>query len=120
MDILLKDELLNFLARRTGYSKKSCEEVMNALADVIYMQVSQVSEVRIPNIGRLYFEVIPEREGRKPTPGKVGMIEKVVYPPSYRLRFTLSKKLRRIAKAYKPKIVGNQTDYSNLESEGEK
>lgn len=65
-----KNELVDAIAERTGASKATVNEVMDALGAVILEEVKGGGEVTVPNLASFKQQTRAERMGRNPSTGE--------------------------------------------------
>lgn len=65
-----KAELINTVSARGRESKRSVENVLETLVDVIWIVFSEGGEVTLPGLGKLTVKDKPARKGRNPKTGE--------------------------------------------------
>jgi len=93
-----KDGFARALADKTDYTLGDCRHFVDCLIEVFADSIINETQLDIRGWGKLYYQTIPERDGFKPTRGKIGQGEKMRYPPTTRVIFKLAKNLRDLAK----------------------
>ena len=88
-----KEELVTALAAKTGLTKRSAEEVVNALTETIMDIVRDGDKVTIAGFGTFLLAERAARLGRNPKTG-----EEIRIPPRKVPRFLPGKTFRELAK----------------------
>ena len=97
-DILSKRELIHALSDKTNYTIKDSKVFFNALVDIMEECVFNNEKINVACFGKLYTQIIPERDGFQPVPGHLGEGTVRHYPPAKRVIFRLSRNIRGLAK----------------------
>ena len=67
---LTKTQLVSALADKMGSDKKSANEALDAISDIITEEVSNGGAVTLPGVGKIYCRERPERMVRNPATGE--------------------------------------------------
>ncbi len=91
---LTKSKVIEHIAKKSGQTKKSINEILNHLAQLSYKQAKNT--FTIPGIGKLVLVKRKARKGRNPQTG-----ESIRIPAKKVVKF-------RVAKACKDAVVGKK------------
>lgn len=86
---MTKGELIDFIADKTGFTKKAAGQAVEAVLAALEEAVRRGEEVRLPGFGTFAVKERAERQGRNPLTGDVISIparKAVVFRPGKDLR----------------------------------
>jgi DNA-binding protein HU-beta len=89
---MTQNELIEEIARQTGYASRVVKDVILGLGDVVCATVSDNGEVILPRIGKIKVKLRPARKGRNLQTGA-----EVVYPAKFVPNFVVAKALKDAA-----------------------
>jgi hypothetical protein len=110
-DPMRRPEFLRALALKSGLPNATVKKVWSAVEAVFAESIKHKREINLRNFGRLFFEVIPERDGFRGADfmwfkRRVGEEEAEKhrtefiqhFPAAYKVRFVIARDLRHIIK----------------------
>jgi DNA-binding protein HU-beta len=83
---MTKSEIMQYLAEKTGKSKKEVIEMIDAMVELAYKETKSSGEFSIPGLGKLKKKHRNAREGRNPATGATIQI-----PAKTVVKFTVAK-----------------------------
>jgi DNA-binding protein HU-beta len=83
---MTKSETLQYLAEKTGKTKKEVSEMMEAIVGLAYSETKKSGEFAIPGLGKLKKKHRAAREGRNPATGA-----SIHIPAKTVVKFTVAK-----------------------------
>lgn len=98
-----RTELVDALAEKTGLKKMDAQAALDALVDIVAMELSKGQEVRITGFGIFDVAQRKAREARNPRTG-----EAVKVPASRRPRFKAGKQLKDALQPPAPPAKGGK------------
>ena len=98
MNKLDKDLLIRTLADRCNYTISDTKNFLDNLISLFGECIEKDTEIDVRGFGRLYIQILPERNGFKPITGKPGEGTAMRYPEAKRVIFRLAGNLRSLAK----------------------
>lgn len=95
-----KQDLITIISDKTGYTKKSVDDVVSAFLSVIEEKVVAHDDVVIPGFGSWKVQQVSERKGRN-----IRTDEEIIIPAHNRVKFTPGKELKEnVASSGKKKV----------------
>lgn len=93
---MTKNELVNKIVEKTDMYKKNCEDVINALSDVVIESLTENHDekITIPGLGTFKVKDVPERTGKVMMGDKKG--DTWVKPAHSEITFKMSKSVKDI------------------------
>lgn len=93
---MTKNELINKIVAKTDMYKKDCEDVINALSDVVIESLTENhgEKITLPGLGMFKVKDVPERTGKVMMGDKKGDIW--VKPAHSEITFKISKSVKDI------------------------
>lgn len=83
---MTKSETLQYLAEKTGQTRKQVSEFMDLLAELAYNETKKTGEFTLPGLGKLKKKHRDARMGRNPATG-----ESIQIPAKTVVKFTVAK-----------------------------
>lgn len=83
---MTKSETLQYLAEKTGKSKKEVSEMLDILVELAYAETKKSGEFTLPGLGKLQKKRRDARTGRNPATG-----ETIQIPAKTVVKFRLAK-----------------------------
>lgn len=83
---MTKSQTMQYLAEKTGMTKKQVEEFFDILVELLYKETKSTGEFTIPGVGKMKKKHRNARTGRNPATG-----EEIQIPAKTVLKFTVSK-----------------------------
>jgi len=88
-----KAELLDALSAETGFTKDNCNDFLNALINIIKLELKKRNSVRLIGFGTFMVATRKKKRGRNPRTGNPMVIEPCVtakFKPSLKLKDYIS------------------------------
>lgn len=95
-----KQDLITIISDKTGYTKKSVDDVVSAFLSVIEEKVVAHDDVVIPGFGSWKVQQVSERKGRN-----IRTDEEIIIPAHNRVKFTPGKELKENVASFGKKKV---------------